>query len=310
MRKTDHSHISGRLLTLFLAVYETNSVGRAADILDVNQSSVSHGLDTLRSIFDDPLFIKSGRGITPTERAIALAPEARTMLAAMENMIRPAAYDPALDQRALTLAGNIDALSELFVLIRDRIFASAPQMKVNLMEAGARTSVERILDMRQAEVVIAARVPAYSGALDSVNILSSRMVCFTDSMTRKPVRSRKAYVAARHAVVGFGKPGKSIVDEAMEEHGISRNIVLRAPNFSTLAKMMEGTDLVATMPEYLGRTVFGSLSKHKAPFSLPNVEVDMVWHRRSAQSGRNLWIRQNILESARSLQEQHRKAGS
>lgn len=310
MRKTDHSHISGRLLSLFLAVYETNSVGRAADVLEINQSSVSHGLDTLRSIFDDPLFIRSGRGITPTERAIALAPEVRAMLASMENMIRPSAYDPLLDERALTLAGNIDALSELFVLIRDRIFASAPQMKVTLIEAGARTSVERILDLRQAEVVIAARVPSYSGALDSANVLTSRMVCYTDPVARKPVRSKKAYTAARHAVVGFGGPGKSIVDEAMEEHNIRRNVVLRAPSFFTLAKMMEGTDLVATMPEYLGRTVFTAMAKNKPPLSLPNVEIDMVWHRRSAQSGRNNWIRKNVLESAKILQEQHRNAGS
>ena len=106
MRKSDHLAISGRLLTLFLTVYDTNSVGRAADVLDINQSSVSHGLDTLRSILGDQLFIKQGRGIAPTETAIALAPEVRSLLASLEGMVRKADYDPKQDDRTVTLAGN------------------------------------------------------------------------------------------------------------------------------------------------------------------------------------------------------------
>ncbi len=115
MRKSDHLAISGLLLTLFLTVYDTNSVGRAAEVLDINQSSVSHGLENLRGILGDQLFIKQGRGITPTERAIALAPEVRSMLASLEGMIRKSDYDPKSDDRAVTLAGNVDAFPDVNV---------------------------------------------------------------------------------------------------------------------------------------------------------------------------------------------------
>ena len=144
-------------------------------MLDVNQSSVSHGLDNLRDIFDDPLFIKSGRGITPTERAIALAPKVRSTLASMESLVKSSTYDPADDDRAITLAGNVDALSELFLLFRDRVFKSAPNVKINLIESGTRLNVERLLDLRQADVAIAARIPFHSGALDAAPILTSKM---------------------------------------------------------------------------------------------------------------------------------------
>ena len=189
MRKPDHLAISGRLLTLFLTVYDTNSVGRAAEALDINQSSVSHGLDNLRSILGDQLFIKHGRGITPTERTIGLAPEVRSMLASLEGMIRKLDYDPRSDDRAITLAGNVDALSELFAEVRDRLFEAAPNLKINLIEAGARTSIERILDLRQADVVVAARAPSYSSTLISEEITSGKMACFTDPNVRKPIRS-------------------------------------------------------------------------------------------------------------------------
>ena len=298
MRKTDHLAISGRLLTLFLTVYDTNSVGRAADILEINQSSVSHGLDNLRSILGDQLFIKQGRGIAPTERAIALAPEVRSLLATLEGMIRKSDYDPTLDDRAVKLAGNIDALFELFTGVRDRLFEAAPNLKISFLEAGSRTSIERILDLRQADVVVAVRAPAYPGTLVAEQITSSRMVCFTDPEVRKPIRSLKAYQAARHAVVDFGRPGRSLVDEAMEARNLQRNIVLRAPNFSVLAKMVEGTDMVVTMPEYLSRSLFSGFSRSRPPLPLPDVAVDLVWHRRSDQSGRNVWIRELVKAAA------------
>lgn len=298
MRNSDHLAISGRLLTVFLTVYDTNSVGRAAEALDINQSSVSHGLDNLRTILGDQLFIKQGRGITPTERAIALAPQVRTLLASLEGMIRKSDYDPKSDDRAVTLAGNVDALSDLFADVRDRLFAAAPNLKINFIEAGARNSIERILDLRQADVVVSARAPTYSGALISEEITSGKMVCFTDPKIRKSVRSLKSYLAARHAVVDFGSPGKSIVDEAMEGRNLQRNIALRAPTFTVLAKMVEGTNLVVTMPEYLGKTVFSSFAKSRPPLAIPDVKVDMVWHRRSDQSGRNIWLRELIKTSA------------
>ena len=301
MRNSDHLAISGRLLTVFLAVYDTNSVGRAAEVLDINQSSVSHSLDNLRKILGDQLFIKQGRGITPTERAIALAPEVRAMLASLEGMIHRSVYDPKSDDRAVTLAGNVDALPNLFSRIRDHVFAAAPNLKLNFIEAGARNSFDRLLDLRQADVVVGARAPTYSGALISEQLTSARMACFTDPKKRKSIRSLKAYLSARHAVVDFGNPGKSIVDEAMEDHNLQRNIVLRAPSFSVLAKMIEGTNLVATMPEYLGKTVFSSFARSRPPLALPDVKVDMVWHRRSDQSGRNIWLRELIRDCAKDL---------
>ena len=69
MSKFDYLGLDGRTLRTFLTVLEEKSVSRAAERLGVSQSAVSHTLDKLRSIFDDPLFIRIGRGIESTARA-------------------------------------------------------------------------------------------------------------------------------------------------------------------------------------------------------------------------------------------------
>ena len=50
MSTYDHLDLDGHLLTLLLAVYDEQSVTRAAQRLGVTQSAVSHGLDKLRAL--------------------------------------------------------------------------------------------------------------------------------------------------------------------------------------------------------------------------------------------------------------------
>ncbi len=73
MSKIDYSNLDGKTLRTFLTILEETSVSKAADRLGVTQSAVSHTLAKLRLILGDPLFVRSGQGLTPTERAIALS---------------------------------------------------------------------------------------------------------------------------------------------------------------------------------------------------------------------------------------------
>ena len=57
------------LLKVFEALHDEGSASRAALRLGVTQSAVSAALRRLRGVYDDPLFARTGRGLTPTLRA-------------------------------------------------------------------------------------------------------------------------------------------------------------------------------------------------------------------------------------------------
>lgn len=57
----------GTLRTLVL-VYDLQSFSAAAKRLDVNQSTISYAIERLRGALHDPLFVRSGNGVTATER--------------------------------------------------------------------------------------------------------------------------------------------------------------------------------------------------------------------------------------------------
>ncbi len=59
-------------LTGLLYLLEERNVGRAADRLFISQSAMSRVLIRLREAFDDPLFVRTARGMIPTTKAVAL----------------------------------------------------------------------------------------------------------------------------------------------------------------------------------------------------------------------------------------------
>ena len=81
------ARIDLNLLVLFEIVLDERHVGRAAEQLNLSPSAVSHGLGRLRRLLNDPLFIKTPKGVVPTARATELAAPIAELLAGARNVI-------------------------------------------------------------------------------------------------------------------------------------------------------------------------------------------------------------------------------
>ena len=92
------------LLLVLHAVLEEGSVARAAERLHVTSPAISNSLARLRAQLDDPLLVRSGRGLVPTPRAKELAPILARIVEEAEQVIEGPARDPAASTRELTLA--------------------------------------------------------------------------------------------------------------------------------------------------------------------------------------------------------------
>ena len=66
IKENDFRKIDLNLLIAFAVLYREQSVSAAADKLHLGQPAVSGVLSRLRTLFDDPLFIRSGHKMQPT----------------------------------------------------------------------------------------------------------------------------------------------------------------------------------------------------------------------------------------------------
>ena len=156
LNEIDLSRADLNLLVLFEAVLAERHVGRAADKLNLTASAVSHGLGRLRKLLNDPMFLRTPKGVVPTARAIELAEPVAEILARIRNVVATAEpFDPAKSTRRFMLGAPDGALAVFLPELLAALSRSAPGVDIGMQQLlpakGART-VERAWDPTMADL--------------------------------------------------------------------------------------------------------------------------------------------------------------
>jgi DNA-binding transcriptional LysR family regulator len=263
MLKSDHlSRIDLNLLVLFHVVYEERHVSRAAGRLNLTPSAVSHGLGRLRRLLNDPLFLRTPKGVVPSARADELAePVADIIVRAGAVIASAEPFEAARSRRRFTI-GAPDAISA--VLLPDLLVAlerKAPGIDIGLVQLlpqhrGRPTSQvwhetlteleSRALDV--AILPIGEAPPRFVShhLFDETFIVAMRK---GHPFANKP--SLKRYCAMRHLLVSLSGDPYGVVDEALKQQGLSRRVALTVPSFMMALSVLAKTDLLGTLPQHL-----------------------------------------------------------
>jgi DNA-binding transcriptional ArsR family regulator len=141
MNKIDYLGLDGNTLTKFLTVLEEMSVSRAAERLGVTQSAVSHTLDKLPVIFDDPLFVRVGRGIESTARARALQSSVASVLDDLKSLTDHRRFDPLAEQMDFTIAANDFPIHFIFPKLLKELSDEGIDLQIRFIPSGIRSCV-------------------------------------------------------------------------------------------------------------------------------------------------------------------------
>lgn len=242
------------LLTLFEVVLAERHVGRAAIRLSLTPSAVSHGLGRLRRLLNDPLFLRTPKGVVPTARAQELAMPIAEVLARVRSIVATAApFDPATSTRRFAIGApdGISAvvLQPLFAGLR----AAAPRTDIGLQQllpSPARVWHQAFINLEAGTMDIAV-IPSD----DIPNRFEKRPLYDEDFViavrkghvfVRKPTLDR--FCEMQHLVVSHTGDPQGFVDDLLAKRGLSRRIALTVPNFMFALAVTAETDLVCALP--------------------------------------------------------------
>ncbi|MBB3950762.1 LysR family transcriptional regulator [Aureimonas jatrophae] len=132
-----NSEPSWDLYRSFAAVIDEGSLSAAARRLGLTQPSVSRHVELLEQAVGGTLFVRSQRGLSPTDRALALAPHAREMLAIAAALRRTASADPgAVEGTVRITASEVMALERLPPVLAD-LRRRHPGLAIELVSSNA-----------------------------------------------------------------------------------------------------------------------------------------------------------------------------
>lgn len=291
MKKINHPSLDTGLLYVFLTVLDTLSATEAARQLGVSQSAISHALGRLRTFLGDPLFVRSGNALVPTERALALKTPVQQTIDRLESLTHHRAFDPQKDQLDFVVAGNDLQLELIFPqLIRERDAQDIP-ISFEFITSGHPT----IGMMRDGKCHLALS-PFPPDALDIVQkrIFAANMMCFFDASVRGAPKSWEEYCESEHVAVKFSDGGTSRraltgVDKSQINPGR-----LSVPNFGLVPAFVKGSRRIATEIDLMKLCCLKELDMAPLPVKTDPVIMYMTWHQRNTQQPAHIWLREQI----------------
>lgn len=285
-------------LGVFVEIYKSQSVSRAALALGIEQASASIALNKLRRHFSDPLFCRTSQGMSPTPRAHAIYPdvqEALQRIAAARGA--PPTFSPQDTRRVFRIC--ITDISEVILLPRliKRLHADAPGLvlEAHKISPGSRTRLES----GDADLAIGF-IPDLEGGFYQQALFSQDFVCLAarDHPRIQGKISRKAFANEAHIAITASGTGHSIVDKIVAKHHVERRAVLRVPSFLGVARIVAESEFLVIVPRRLGEALASQekVQVLEPPLPLPSYKVKQHWHERFNADPGNIWLRRTMME--------------
>jgi DNA-binding transcriptional LysR family regulator len=297
------------LIRVLHTVLSERSVSRAAMKLGMYQPAVSAALKRLRELAGDPLLVRSGAGMVPTDAGLRMIEPSASILRAAEMLFSDArGFEPQTDTSTFRVAAA-DYLDPHFLpQLVAQVKSQAPRSQIEIHPLSADSDYQLRLANGDVDVVIGnwSRPPQ---ELHLGQLFSDQVVCLVaaDHPAAKRGWTQESWLEAEHLAPTPTHPGaRGVIDDALEALGLARNITARCPHFGLLPRMVASSLLVLTTGRQFCERFTGQLPVRimECPVALPPLVYYQLWHERTHHSASGRWLRERIRTVAAALKPQ------
>lgn len=283
-------------LNIFLYVYKYKSVSLAAEHLGMNQPTVSNILNRVRQHYHDPLFLRIGNEMMPTELSKQLFPlisEALNKIELINNF--NVAFDQQTSQQQFTLAMTDVSHLVLLPKISQYLKQYAPNVRLNVRPITSETSYQ----MANGEIDLALGfLPHLENGFYQQKLFEQYYVVIAAKdhpRLKGETITIEQYLQESHIDIDAGVGHYHIENELLNQN-LKRNILMRLPSYLGVGLVVQETDAIATVPYYLSEVLLsrGNLEIFNAPISFPTYAVKQYWHMSCHHKTSHQWLRKML----------------
>ncbi|HEX4328033.1 MAG TPA: LysR family transcriptional regulator, partial [Burkholderiales bacterium] len=263
-----------------------------------------HILSRLRAQFDDPLLVRTTRGMEPTPRALALIDPVRQALRQVHQVFNAQAeFDARTSEHAFSI--RMGDMNEFLVLpsILLALEKEAPSISATIHHLTPAATV-KALDSGEVDFAVSARL-SHSKSIRSLDLLQDKMVCILRKdhpFARRPLTAG-AFLKLRHINFVQALADTRFADGDAPHRHPRRNVVLNIPHWLAAPAIVESTDMVAAISERMARRVNDRGQFVVRPLPIGNRELvwRLYWHRRYDTQPAHVWMRDLVRRACAGL---------
>lgn len=272
------------LIRLFVVIYETNNISRAAERLHLSQPSVTYNLNRLRKTLQDPLFVRDKFGVKPTKLAQSLYPSFYKALSDIQLAIVTAKnFDPKTTNKVFRL--GLSDLGEICLLpfLVKYLSKEAPEVKLEIEEVQSN-KVEEWLISGFLDVAVFNNSYTLMPKIESANLFEENYLCIAyrehPRLKHCTKLTLQQYLAEKHIGIK-SSTGHREVEQSLKQLGVTRHISVEVPHFSVLQDVINQSEYLVTVPSRGAQFYFhnSDIRIFELPFPVKPFNVSLNWYQ-------------------------------
>jgi DNA-binding transcriptional LysR family regulator len=296
-----------RLMRILHILLTECSVSRTGEILGHTQPTISLALRRLREILGDPLLVRSGTHLVPTQRGYELRESVAEILKDIEQRLGPPReFDPKRTKRRFRIIAD-NCLGMLMVpRIVAQLRTRAPLARIELCPMPSPEDLVPLLGSGSIDLAIG-NWPSPPGVLRTTPLFSTEIACVVSP--RHPVAKANRISMDTYLALDHISPSSqeslllSPIDGRLLELGLSRRVAVSVPEYAIVPYVLAQTDLIFTtgrpFAEQLAQMM--PFSVIDAPPELGTMDFYMLWHERNHRAASHRWLRDTLRHVATDL---------
>ncbi|MDN2482705.1 LysR family transcriptional regulator [Vibrio agarivorans] len=293
------------LIPIFVAVYEEQSLSRAATRLEISQPAVSKALSRLRDVYQDPLFNRSASGVEATGFAADIYP---AMAAALQNykstLISSRDFAAEQSNRVFSIA----CLSSISYHLLPEVFANINQVAPNIsLDIHPLFSEDYEADLRlgKYDLVLDLEPQGRTTLKTEVILEGTYKVCCRGEHPRiKPGElTIEQFCQEEHIAISRWHNRRHILSDLKLKPIEQRKISYSAPGILEAIPVVKLSNCLALFPTLTAIECqkIHNFQVHDLPFDIPTQKVCSIWHPSRNHDAAHLWLRDQIRNTAKHL---------
>jgi len=295
------------LLPVFEAVYEEQSLSRAAVRLAMTQSAVSHAVTRLRAMFSDELFVRRSRGVAPTPTAEAIYAKLHDALGSMrEAVAERRGFVARTSERKFFLAVTHPLGPMIVLRLLERLAIAAPNISISASTRSRPIDLDRALRDGRIDAAIDWIEPQ-GDQFKSTVLFEDVMVAVAREghpALRRPASMKTlregSFVALRPRV-----EGEHPVAGLREWQRLNLHVALEVSEILEVFMVTSQSDLFGLIPrsmERIARSALGLRPLGIGPKSA-SVPIKLIWHAHRDGDPGQVFLRKELGAAARKIVE-------
>ena len=283
-----------QLVTLLILLRERH-VSRAAQALHKSQPAVSHSLNQLRELFQDPLLVRQNGQYQLTSKAESLYTPLLKALEQLDYLIAQQNFQPALCHQRFNLALSDYGAAIIAQPLTRFLREQAPDVDLNIWHCSREEMQNKLLE---GSLDLAFGVfNSLDNTLRAQSIFQDKMVSLADkSICPAGTMTLDEWLSHPHIAVSMKPFDTNEVDAQLKRLNQQRRVAVTVPYWQVAPQLIAGTDLILTAAQ---RGFPPEMNQHcvifEPPVKVAPLDFQMIWHERSDTDNALNWLRETII---------------